>query len=250
MFSNFRACRGLAKYLASLGFECWLLDSQGHGLSDKPANDPSFESMSLEDTQAVLEYFSGCEQQPLWWVGHSGGGLAMLMYLSRFPEHQTKVTGLVTLASQTTEAGRSWRSRAIFRVSRIVLKVLNTAPGKLLSLGPENEFASVMDQWLAWSIKGRWSGYDGFDYMHAMQSVTAPVLSLAAVADRFIAPSVGVEKLHRSIGSTDKTFAIFGKAHGHLEDYTHARLISSRNASVDVWPLIGEWLLERSDKKT
>lgn len=249
MFSNYRACRGLAKYIASLGFECWLLDSQGHGHSDQPAIEPSFESLALDDTHAVLEFFCNRDQQPLWWIGHSGGGLAMLMYLSRYPEQQSKLAGLVTLASQTTEAGRSWHKSVLFRVSRILLKVFKVAPGKLLGLGPENEFAGVMDQWLAWSINGRWSGSDEFDYLHAMQQLTVPCLALAAVGDRFIAPSSGIEKIHKAYGSSDKTFMVFGKNHGHLEDYTHARLVSSRNASVDVWPLIGEWLRKRNERK-
>ena len=249
MFSNYRACRGLAKYIASLGFECWLLDSQGHGYSDLPAIEPSFESMSLDDTHAVLEFFCSRGQQPLWWIGHSGGGLAMLMYLSRYPAQQSRLAGLVTLASQTTEAGRSWPKSVLFRVSRILLKVVKVAPGKLLGLGPENEFAGVMDQWLDWSIKGHWSGNDEFDYLNAMQHLTVPCLALAADGDHFIAPTTGIKKIHEAYGASDKTFTVFGKDQGHLENYTHARLVSSRNASIDVWPLVGEWLQKRNKRK-
>ncbi len=245
MFSNYRVCRGLAKYLTSLSFECWLVDFQGHGASDKPQVEPDFESMSLQDTAAILAFMKQHQSGPLWWVGHSGGGLSILMYLSRHADRQSDLAGIVTIASQATDAGYSFTRRSLLKLSSVVISLLGVAPGRLLGLGPENEFARVMLQWIDWSLAGSWTGKDRFDYLQQLSTVNLPILSLAAHADKFIAPVSGCNRIYRRVGSADKTFIVFGKKNGYLEDYTHARVVSSRNASVDVWPVIAQWLVQR-----
>lgn len=264
MFSNYRACRGLAQYLSKSNFDCWLLDSSGHGYSERSVSGTDFESMCLEDTHAVLDFFADsiadsvsaiAEQSsndnlpmhllPLWWVGHSGGGLALAMYLARNPERQGLLSGFVTMASQATDAGYNWHRRLTLRIARMLVKVLKVAPGKLLGLGPENESSAVMDQWLRWSLAGCWSGTDDFNYASSLSAIQLPSLSIAGVGDRFIAPVSGCEKMHHWLGGQDKTLRVFGKGNGHLEDYTHARLVSSRSASVDIWPVIGQWIMDR-----
>jgi oxygen-independent coproporphyrinogen-3 oxidase len=240
---------GLAKYLSTLNYDCWLLDFQGHGFSDSPEKAPDFESMCLEDTKAALDYIYKISDMPIWWVGHSGGGLAILMYLARYPQHQNRLAGVVTLASQATDAGLNWRHRTFFQVLRLILRVIGTVPGKALGLGPESEFSRVLDQWLRWSIAKRWTSIDGIDYLASLADIHIPQLVIAGIADKFLAPVSGCEKLYENIGSVDKTFLAIGEEGGFLEDYTHARLVSSRNASIDVWPLVGQWLLDRSYKK-
>ena len=132
-----------------------------------------------------------------------------------------------------------------FRLFRLLIKAIGNVPGKKLGLGPEDESVAVMDQWLRWSLSRQWFGTDGFDYSDNLKVITLPSLSLAATADRLIAPESGCKKMHTLLAGDDKTFIVFGRRHGHLEDYTHARLVSSRNASVDVWPLVGQWIVDR-----
>ncbi len=276
MFSNYRTCRGLAQYLSDCGYHCWLPDTQGHGHSDAAATVVDYETMCLDDTGAVLDFFDSdrgsqlpeagqgpdeckssddckdpdeCKRRegsPLWWVGHSGGGLAIAMYLARYPDRQRLLSGIVTMASQATDAGSSRQRRLTLRVARWLLKFTGVVPGKLLRLGPENESACAMDQWLGWSLTGHWSGADNFDYSRKLSAVHLPSLSIAALADRYIAPVSGCERLHSWLGGEDKTFKVFGKHQGYREDYTHARIVSSRNASVDVWPFVRQWINDRS----
>ncbi len=243
MFSNYRTCRGLAKHLSACNFECWLLDSQGHGFSEKAAEEPDFETMCLEDTKAVLNFLKSRSVLPLWWVGHSGGGLAILMYLARNQGDQMQLSGIVTLASQSFGAGFTWSRRWFFRLCRIATSMAGSVPGKALRLGPENESAAVMNQWLGWSICQTWKGADGFDYKSGVGAIKLPILTLTATGDRYIAPVSGCELLHSAVGSSDKQMVCFGRRYGHLEDYTHSRVVSSRNAAIDVWPLVSEWLL-------
>ena len=247
MYSNYRTCRGLARFLAGSNFDCWLLDSQGHGYSDPPLAAPDFETMSLNDTAQALDTVLGCADGPVWWVGHSGGGLAILMHLARYPEQQAKIGGIVLLASQAFGAGYNWRRRLCFALYRLPLYLIKRVPGKALGLGPENEFSPVMNQWLGWTVSRSWLGSDGFDYKGAMGVLQLPVLAMAGAGDRFIAPVSGCRELFDSLGTLEKTFIHCGVESGHAEDFTHARLVSSRGAAADVWPVVRDWLRARSE---
>ncbi len=245
-FSNYRSCRGLAKHLSVRGFDCWLLDFQGHGISAVPDVEPDFETMCLQDTGAAIKHVQAASADgKVWWVGHSGGGLAILMYLARNPLQQQLVHGLVMLASQATDAAISRRNRLLIYAAAMATSVLRVAPGKYLGIGPENEFAAVMMQWYRWSLAGNWRGKDGFDYLAALASVTVPSCTFSAAADHFIAPPSGCKKLHELLGGSDKIYRLCGRQSGDSEDYTHPRIVSSRSAAVDIWPRVADWLISR-----
>ena len=118
-------------------------------------------------------------------------------------------------------------------------------PGKAFKLGPENEFATVMDQWFDWNLKSSWCGDDGFDYLAALPNLSLDTLMMAAAKDSFIAPERGCRRIFDALSSSDKTFALCSKDQGFAEDYTHARIISSRSAATDIWPRIADWLRKR-----
>lgn len=238
-FSNHRSCRGLAQYLADNGVEAWVLDCQGHGVSERPVEEPDFESMYLLDARAALEFLQRrYPDQSLGWVGHSGGGLAILMLLARCPEYRDQLGSIVTIASQATDAAVRLRHRCGIHLAAIATRVVGFVPGRLFGLGPENEFAAVMQQWYRWSLSGRWLGRDGFDYEAGLRQLPQRCLMLAAQGDRFIAPVSGCERLFQAMGSSHKRFQVCGTATGFTEDYSHARIISSRNAAREVWPQV------------
>ena len=245
-FSNYRSVRGLAGYLSEQGYHCWILDCQGHGYSDKPVEHPDFETMYLQDAAAALDFVQARCKKPVWWVGHSGGGLAILMLLARHPQRQSELAGVVTIASQATDAGKGLVRRLCWSSAIVVTKVLGFAPGRIFRVGPENEFGAVMRQWFRWSLAGQWHGSDGFDYLLHLKTITLPSLTIAGAGDLVIAPVDGVRKIHQKIGSNDKSFSFASRDNGFLEDYNHARVVSSRNASREVWPLVADWISRRN----
>lgn len=244
-FSNNRSVRGLAQHLSDAGFECWTLDFQGHGQSEKPKTAPSFDSMCIEDAAAALDYLrEAYPSEPIVWVGHSAGGLAVLTLLCRKPEYQELLKAIVTLASQTTHAAQTGKHRIIIQISNVITRLLGFAPGKLFKLGPENEFGTVMTQWYRWSLTKQWRGDDGFNYIEALSSITVPTLMLSGSGDKFIAPTQGCLALFDQLGCSVKRYQECGIETGFSENYNHSRLVSSRAASREIWPFIKKWLTE------
>jgi len=242
LFSNYRTCRRLAEFLAGDGLECWLLDFQGHGISQQPYVQPDFESMVLGDVSAAMDFIlERCDSVAC--IGHSGGGLGILMYLARYPERQTSVSAVVTLASQATDAAATLGNRFGMHVARCL--TVGKVPGRQLGLGPEPEFAPVMQQWYRWNLSGRWEGHDGFEYLNGLKVINRPCLTLAAANDNYIAPAQGCQRLHAHLGTEDKTFHVCSKRNGDTADFTHAQLIVSKEARSCVWPRIANWLNPR-----
>lgn len=55
-FSNHRTCGGLARYLARLGHDCWLINNEGHGGSDSIFPSADFDSLFLSGTRAAVRH--------------------------------------------------------------------------------------------------------------------------------------------------------------------------------------------------
>ncbi len=246
-FSNAQVCTRLARYLAENGFDCWILELRGHGQSGVGADHPDFEYFSDFDVPAALDAVRRkTKKGELFWVAHSGGGLALLMHLARHPEVCGQIRGIVTLASQATDAGATLNGKTKIILGALATNILGRAPGKMLRLGPQDEFRKVMNQWFLWNWTGRWNGKDGFDYLEALRQVEVPALCLAGGGDRFIAPYRGCRRLYDALGSLDKRMAFCAKSEGYGEDYSHSRIIASRRAQQEIWPVISEWLIKRA----
>jgi oxygen-independent coproporphyrinogen-3 oxidase len=251
-FSNYRTCGALARYLADRGHECWLLDFEGHGCSDKALPAPDFEAMFLSGTNAALNHISDTTNAKCHWVGHSGGGLAALMALARRPELTAKLHSLVMLGSQACDAGHSISHRAVLRLFLVLTRALGFVPARALRLGPENEVAEVMLQWYRWNLQKCWQGTEGLDYLNALQQLDMltdlPVLGMAGSGDRFIAPPAACRRLHSLLPGIDNEWQECGVSHGFEEDFSHSRLISSRAAAREIWPRIADWLARTESK--
>lgn len=247
-FSNYRTCGGLARYLAERGHDCWLLDFEGHGCSDKALPPPDFEAMFLSGAFAALDHIDKTIGGKIHWVGHSGGGLAALMALARRPELAERMHSLVMLGSQASDAGHSVSRRAVLRLFLLLTRLLGFVPARLLRLGPEDEVAEVMLQWYRWNLRAQWQGVGDFDYLKALQeqgsTVALPVLAMAGTGDRFIAPPEACRKLHALLPGSANVWQECGTDEGFVEDFTHSRLISSRAAARQIWPRVADWLAQ------
>ena len=245
-FSNGNVCTRLAAYLATHGFPCWVLELRGHGASDGRDRPAIFEDFGRLDVPAAVDAVRAIAQTDrLFLLGHSGGGLAFLMYLARHPEMAQRVAGVVTLASQATAAGLGWHGlRTIFKIA--AANNLGTRVRQRLRLGPEQEYRGVVNQWFEWNLRRQWRGRDGLDYLGALGTVRTPALCFAGAGDVEIAPVEGCRAVFDALGSADKSLIVCGRAQGFVEDYDHARIVASRGSRQEIWPRILAWLQERT----
>ncbi|MEJ2678976.1 MAG: alpha/beta fold hydrolase [Gemmatimonadota bacterium] len=235
---------GFARHRAAAGYRAFALYPRGHGDSQRPGRGDrwTFDDWARRDLPAAIQHVA--RRQPLFLVGHSAGGAVVLVALAARPELQECIRGAVILATPLP-----WL-QPLRRVFAHGIRLLSLAagrfPARLLGIGPEDELARVMAQWMTWNLRGSWRGDDGTDYGARLHDVHVPVLAMAGAGDRLWAPPRAVRGLVDLLDSSDRTFTVCGREDGCSRDYDHNGLVISRPARTEVWPRIVEWLDARS----
>ena len=178
--------------------------------------------------------------QPAHLVAHSGGGLAMCMALLD-PSNRARALSLTMLATQGTHLADAAPHRyAAVRAMELLGRALGHWPARLTGLGPSDETAHLLSQWVAFNRARRIATPDGGDLFNALPGLNLPVLALAGAADLTIARPEGCRALAQAFGDTARFHLCAAATDG--EDFTHTRLIRSRAAATHVWPRIAAFL--------
>jgi len=232
---------GFARDLVARGYEAVVLDPRGHGRSQRPARADAwdFDDWARQDVPTALRELRRSGRTG-YIVGHSAGGAAVLSALAAEPELRAHVRGVVVVATPVPWL-QPWRGIAA-RVIRLVSRRLRRFPARLLRLGPEDELAGVMSQWMTWNLDGHWRGDDGTDYEAGMRTLELPILIVAGAGDRLFAPPIAVRGLYDLVGSPDKTFVLCGKDTTFSEDFNHVSILVGKAARQEVWPVILGWI--------
>jgi len=270
----------LAHYLSKAGFDCWIVDLRGSGLSKKGTFTPYkwyFDDFLFQDLPAAVDtmlLLTGAKK--FHWIGHSLGGLLAFPF-SNFYRNKKVIRSLVTIASPVTTTSRPGYFKITHRFDRII-KLFPRLPYKTLSkmaarfvdllMGLEDNALFAKDNmtreillaimehavesvptslilqihdWLNHNYFG--SKDRKLDYMKSLSEVTMPVLMMAGSVDTFT-PLADIRLAFRRLPSTKKTLMVFGKSRGHQNDYGHIDLVLGKNAPKEVYPHILSWLKE------
>ena len=247
MFSDGRFCIPLARYLAEEGFECWIYEWRGHGQSTTGKSPPTFEQLAAEDVPAVISFVRERAASPrVAWVAHSGGGLALLMHLSRVPQAAEQIACGVFFGSQAFGAATTPLGKAFVTLAGALNGLRDRFAAPRIRVSPREEFAGIIGPWFRWNLAGRWIGDDGFDYEAALGRLSVPLLAFAGSGDRWIAPPEGCARLVQAIGGTRKELVVCAPKHGFGQDYGHAGIMLSRGARTEIWPRVAAFLRANS----
>jgi len=271
----------LARHLAGVGFDVWLVDLRGRGDSwpdggPRPELQWSFDDFAARDLPAAVE--RACEvagSAQAFWLGMEMSGQAL--YAAAVLGGAGRVRGGVTCGSPVvtpatarvpgvTSPPRVRRGgRVPFRGgARLAGPVLayggfsaidnsfragNYDPlvvARYFRNGVPDEATDLVDQFADWICTGRMASRDGaVVYSERLDAVRLPLLLLAAACD-LQRPPDSVRAAHAALGSGDKTFVRAGRADGFSVDFGHDDLLAGLAAPREVFPRIAAWLAERT----
>ncbi|MBW1893504.1 MAG: alpha/beta fold hydrolase [Deltaproteobacteria bacterium] len=237
---------GLGSFLAESGFDVWIPELRGHGLSPKNENfsDITAEQQIRYDIPAIQQYVHSRSGTGQSWVGHSFGGVYILGALSCQWLDQNIMSHLITFGSQISKGESFLKIPGVAWACSLILKQLGYFPAPRLGLGPEVEAAAAMIEVIGWKkFLGKWTNSKGFCYWDGMGRIHIPVDAFAGAADKNDSPE-GCRTMFDSIGSKNKTFTILGKKDGFLVDYDHTGMIVSKESKEEIWPMVAR-LLQR-----
>jgi pimeloyl-ACP methyl ester carboxylesterase len=269
--------RSLVRFLAEAGHDCFITRLRG---ADPAA--PSCGSYGLDahldyDVPAILEQvqrLSGCAQ--VAYVGHSMGGLLLLMHAIDHPDAPiSRFVGVGTTLDYRPDALALKAQRKLFPLVRRTLKVLpfrmlarvnalTAGYGPVLPVENLNFARANIEPYLMRSLiaqgmtdipvellldldttfqeGGLVRRRGELSYLPRAGAFRIPSLLLVGTADTQCGEAAVDETARLLTGVPQLRIARLGRAHGQAQDYGHFDLIAGRRANVEVWPILADFL--------
>jgi pimeloyl-ACP methyl ester carboxylesterase len=271
----------LARYLAEAGFDVFLVDLRGRGESWPPSGPSpdlhwSFDDFAIRDLPAAVE--RACEVAgagEAFWLGMEMSGQAL--YAAAILGTADRVRGGVTFGSPvvtppkakvpgiTMPPKQRKGGRVPFRrgarmagpllaytrskMLEVSFRPANTDPAavaRYFRAGVPDESTELADQFADWVEHGVMRSRDhAVVWSDRLDEVRLPLLVMVGAADRQRPPD-SVEAAFKAFGSPDKTFVRAGVADGFSVDFGHDDLLAGRSSPAEVFPVVRQWLEERS----
>ncbi|RQB84956.1 alpha/beta fold hydrolase [Pseudomonas aeruginosa] len=238
---------GLGPYLARAGFDVWLPEMRGHGLSirNDGYRDNRVADYARYDLPALASFIHEQCGQPAHWIGHSLGGVVLAAGLGGGYLDQARIASVALFGSQVSTAHWLFRLPMAGILARLLLRRVDALSGSRWRQGPEDEPVGVALEVLRWhGLFGRF-GEPGNDWWKGLAAVDVPLLAVAGAGDRQD-PSWACRKLFEQFASSEREYLLLGREAGYAEDYGHIEMLIGKAAQLEVWPLVERWLRQRS----
>lgn len=234
---------GLGAYLARAGFDVWIAEMRGHGLS--PRNGDYDRNRVADyarfDLPAIADFVVEQSGRAPHWIGHSLGGVTLAAALGGGYLDERQAASAVLCGSQISRTYWPLKLPPVAWGGRFLLKRMGGLSGTRLKRGPEDEPLGLALEALHWySLFGRFGEKDN-DWWGGLQKVSLPVLAIGSDGD-LQDPAWACRKLLEQFGSEVRQFLHLGRRHGFSEDFGHVEMLISKGAQREVWPLLQHWL--------
>jgi len=274
--------RSLARHLSRQGFDAWLLELRGAGLSRDPRGDRGlsrivFDDHIAQDLPAAID--TVCREtgeDEVQWVGHSMGGMVIYAYLST--REDPRIRSVTTIVSPLDFQVVARRTRPLLRVRpllrlgpvglgwvfRAMLPLLRMAHSEKVHIGVLRENLTdrelseilvnvieglaapgVLAQFGEWVEGGGFHSRDGKLAYGALTHLRCPLLVIASEKD-LLTPPASVSPAIDRAPSAEKVYRLFGRVSGDDRDFGHGDIVLSDAARDRVYPVIAEWLVRHA----
>ncbi|MDD0975316.1 alpha/beta fold hydrolase [Pseudomonas fontis] len=233
---------GLGAHLARAGFDVWVPEMRGHGLS--PRNRDYRHNRVADYARYDLPVIAAfvCEQtgQAPHWLGHSLGGTTLAAALGGQYLEPAQVASAAFFGTQVSRTYWPLKIPPVEWGGRVLLKRFAHLSGSRLKRGPEDEPIGLALESMRWfGLFGRFGDKER-DWWAGLAEVQVPVLAVAGAGDHQD-PAWACRKLFEQIGSEQKRFMRLGREEG-FDNFGHVDMLVSKAAQTQVWPLVERWL--------
>lgn len=242
---------GVGPYLARAGFDVWMAEMRGHGLSPRNRHYQrnTVADYARYDLPAIAAFVQEKSGQVPHWVGHSMGGITLAAAVGGKYLDEQNAASLALFGSQISRTYWPIKIPPVEWTGRVLLRRFKVISGVRLKRGPEDEPVGVGLESLRWhGFLGRF-GDRLSDWWAGLADVHIPLLAVSARADRDD-PAWACRKLFEQFGSANKRFVLLGRQEGYSSDFGHIEMLVSKPAMAEVWPILAMWLRSQQIKMT
>jgi predicted alpha/beta hydrolase len=247
--------KGLAPFLASKGFDVFIPDLRGKGLSmpsvSKTSTDGQYEAI-VEDLPSFVDKIQTLRPgAPMHWMAHSWGGVLLLSFLARFGNPGVK--SMVFFATKRDVRVQNWRRWINIdllwnMMGRYLAWRYGYLPVTKFGIGSDNEPKNFFHEVNHLVYSKKWiDPRDQFDYNSSiLKADLPPTLYLTGSKDTHSGNAYDVKRLKKEVGDREKdAFVLLSKDNGHLADYDHINILTHPKAGMDVYELALKWMKEQ-----
>ncbi len=244
--------KGLAPFLAKAGYDCFVLDLPGRGLSSpKLSRDSTYgQHDTINDEipffKKAIKEITG--QDRMHWVAHSWGGITMLSNMVRYGSEDVISLSTFGTKRRITISGLKKFYMINFGYNGLLVlltKIFGYLPAKLTGIGAENEPRNTYHEIRHWARKnGKWiDQVDGFNYLEAAKTHSFPPgLFIAAANDPVLGHPKDVHlTMMETVGEAGK-YVLLSTENGNLNDYGHINMLTHPDCRKDVFPICLDWI--------
>lgn len=234
---------GLGPFLARAGYDVWIAEMRGHGLSarNQRYRYNKVADYARYDLPAIAAFVREQSGQVPHWIGHSLGGTTLAAALGGQYLGAAGAASVALFGSQVSRTYWPLKIPPVQWSGRLLLKPFEHISGPRFKRGPEDEPIGLVLESMRWhGLFGRFGERDN-NWWDGLKAVEVPVLAVAATGDHQD-PEWACRMLFDQIGSQYKEFLCLGRRHGFSEDFDHVQMLVSKAAQREVWPRVADWL--------
>lgn len=243
--------KGLACFLADNGFDVYVADFRGKGLSHPPlatnADHGQWELIN-QDIPLFIDFIKNKTKKKLHIVSHSWGGVLLKGYLAKHPKRVDDIGRLLFFGTKRIihqkHFEKRWKIDLFWkRVAPVIAKRKKYIDLVKLKAGSDNETYLFMQQSIPWLKNSVWKDtVDNFDYSDAAKSVIWPeTWHITGVNDLLLGHADDVKSFIDESNPKAKLSVLSIKA-GNQVDYGHIDILTHKLAVKDHFPIISSWL--------
>jgi len=243
---------GLASFLAGEGWEVWVPDLRGRGLSGPTVAEGGswgYDDLVRHDLPALVAAARASVAGPCWVVGNSLTGHVSAAaagtgaYVDPPDGHVffSVNTWVAALEPSPWLRIRKGLGSAFFG---LLARVLGRIPARLLRVGPVDEAGGYGRDLHRFWTRG-WGSREGVDYLASLGTVTTPVLALLGRADRYLAAPVAARAWAECFGGEVVVRELGRGDEGLTFDPGHMTLVTDPR-SRPAWEIAARFLAEHT----
>lgn len=237
---------GFGAFLARAGFDVWIPEMRGHGLSprNRDYRRNRVADYARYDLPAIAAFIQEQSGQPPHWMGHSLGGVVLAAAFGGHYLTDREAASIALFGSQVSQIYWPLKFPPLELAAHGLLSCFKYLSGHRLKRGPEDEPVAVVRETLRWhGLFGRFGNAQS-NWWAGLADVQIPVLAVAAEGDRQDSPKA-CQKLLKQFGSSQREFLCLGPKSGFSNPFGHIEMLVSKSAQHEVWPLMLDWLQEQ-----
>ncbi|GGD67466.1 alpha/beta fold hydrolase [Lacimicrobium alkaliphilum] len=244
--------KGFGSFLARQGFDVYVLDLRGRGLSEpvigKGHKHGQHESI-CEDIPRAMAWVKSRTEKPFHCVAHSWGGVMLMACLIRQPHWIEQIGRQLLIGSKRTiriHNPERWLKIDLFwyRLAPLIARLKGYLPVKALGIGADNETRSNLSDISHWVRCDQWKDrYDEFDYHQAAQSLTLPpTWFITGKNDQALGHYQDMCDFVRELDMQEQPCGLIGRKTRYRHDYGHIDILTHEDGPQDHFPVLSRWL--------